>query len=144
MVEDVVAQSNWLDFEVRQSTPEQRKDSFEKQRARNTRDAGECVGDLLPSLLANAPDPQALEVVLGRLYSTELLIHACALGNVPFFGKRTSALKWLIFCTLVVPMKGWPTKYRGMHPGSKTKKRTSFVLSCLTSMLEKIGRLLLR
>ena len=85
MVEDVVAQSNWLDFEVRQSTPEQRKDSFEKQRARNTPDAGEFVGDLLPSLLANAPDPRALEVVLGRLYSTEPLIHACALGSVPLF-----------------------------------------------------------
>jgi hypothetical protein len=33
MAEEVVAQSDWLEFEVRQSTPEQRKDSFQKQRA---------------------------------------------------------------------------------------------------------------
>ncbi|HJX94784.1 MAG TPA: hypothetical protein VJ324_04145, partial [Candidatus Acidoferrum sp.] len=85
MAEEVVAQSEWLDFEVRQSTPEQRKDSFEKQRARIPSDAGEFVGDLLPSLLVNAPDPQALQVVLGQLYSTEPLIHACALGSLRLF-----------------------------------------------------------
>lgn len=85
MAEEVVAQSGWVDFEVRQSTPEQRKDWFEKQRARVPSDVGEFVGDLLPSLLANAPDPQALQVVLERLYSTEPLIHACALGSLPLF-----------------------------------------------------------
>jgi hypothetical protein len=85
MAEEVVAQSDWLDFEVRQSTPEQRKDSFQKQQARVPSDQGEFVGDLLPSLLATAPDPQALHVVLDRLYSNEPLIHACALGSLRLF-----------------------------------------------------------
>jgi hypothetical protein len=85
MAEEVVAQSDWLDFEVRQSTPEQRKEWFERQRARVPGDAGEFVGDLLPSLLAYAPDPQALQVVLEQLYSTEQLIHACALGSLRLF-----------------------------------------------------------
>lgn len=85
MAEEVVAQSDWLDFEVRQSTPEQRKDWFEKQRARVPSDAGEFVGDFLPSLLADAPDPGALQVVLEQLYSTEPLIHACALGSLRLF-----------------------------------------------------------
>jgi hypothetical protein len=86
MTETVVAQSDWLDFEVRQSTPEQRKDWFEKQLARvPPSDAGEFVGDFLPSLLANAPDPRVLQVVLEQLYSTEPLIHGCALGSLRFF-----------------------------------------------------------
>jgi len=85
VTEVVVAQSDWLDFEVRQSTPEQRKDWFEKQRARVPGDAGEFVGDFLPSLLADAPDPRGLQVVLEQLYSTEPLIHGCALGSLRFF-----------------------------------------------------------
>jgi hypothetical protein len=86
MTETVVAQSDWRDFEVRQSTPEQRKDWFEKQLAKvPSSDAGEFVGDFLPSLLANAPDPRVLQVVLEQLYSTEPLIHGCALGSLRFF-----------------------------------------------------------
>src|SRR5260370_31981730 len=41
VAEVVVAQSDWLDFEVRQSTPGQRTDWFEKQRARVPTDSGE-------------------------------------------------------------------------------------------------------
>jgi hypothetical protein len=85
MAELVVAQSDWLDFEVRQSTPGQRKDWFEKQRAQVPRDAGEFVGDFLPSLLADAPDPRGLQVVLEQMYSSEPLIQGCALGSLPFF-----------------------------------------------------------
>jgi hypothetical protein len=85
MAEVVVAQSDWLDFEVRQATPEQKKNWFEKQRARVPSDAGEFAGDFLPSLLADAPDPQVLQLVLEQLYSTEPVIHGCALGSLRFF-----------------------------------------------------------
>ena len=85
MVDDIVAQSDWLDFQVRQSTPEQRADSFEKQRMQIPSDAGQLVGDFLASLLASAPDPQALEVVLGQIYSPEPLIRACALHSLYLF-----------------------------------------------------------
>jgi hypothetical protein len=86
ITETVVAQSDWLDFEVRQSTPEQRKDWFENQLAKvPSNDVGVFVGDFLPSLLANAPDPRVLQVVLEKLYSTEPLILGCALGSLRFF-----------------------------------------------------------
>jgi hypothetical protein len=85
ITETVVAQSDWLDFEVRQSTPEQRKDWFEKQHARVPSDAGEFVGDFLPSLLANAPDPRGLRVVLEQMYSTGTLIPGCSLASLRFY-----------------------------------------------------------
>lgn len=74
MTETVVAQSEWFDFEVRQSTPEQRKDWFEEQHKNVPSDGGEFVGDFLPSLLANAPDQRALEMVLEQMYSNQPLI----------------------------------------------------------------------
>ena len=85
MNETVVAQSAWLDFEVRQSTPEQRKDWFEEQRRKVPSDTGEFVGDFLPSLLASAPDQRGLEMVLEQMYSSQPLISGCALGSLRFF-----------------------------------------------------------
>jgi hypothetical protein len=85
MTETVAAQSDWLDFEVRQATREQRKEWFEKLRSRVPSDAGEFVGDFLPSMLANAPDPRELRVVLEQMYSTETLIPGCALASLRLF-----------------------------------------------------------
>jgi hypothetical protein len=85
MVETVVAQSEWLDFEIRQSTPEQRTDWFEEQSKRIPSDSGEFVGDFLPSLLAYAPDQRGLEMVLVQMYSNQPLISGCALGSLRFF-----------------------------------------------------------
>lgn len=85
MTETVVAQSDWLVFEVRQSTPEQKNDWFEKQLARVPIDAGEFVGDFLPSLLASAPGPRGLRVVLEQMYSTGPLVPSCALASLRFF-----------------------------------------------------------
>jgi len=90
----VVAQSDWLDFEVRQSTPEQRKDWFEKQRARVPGDAGEFVGDFLPSLLADAPDPRGLQVVLSSCIQPSRSSMVALLAACGFFEKRTSGLKF--------------------------------------------------
>ena len=85
MIETVVAQSDWLDFQVQQSSPDQRKDWFEGHRKNVPGDPGEFVGDFLPSLLANAPNPRALEVVLEQMYATKPLISGCALGSLRFF-----------------------------------------------------------
>jgi hypothetical protein len=87
IAEVVAAQSDWLDFEVLQSTRQQRKNWFEKLRARVPRDPGEFVGDFLPSLLADAPDPRGLQVVLEQLYSTEPLVRGCALSGLRFFSE---------------------------------------------------------
>jgi hypothetical protein len=100
MTETVVAQSDWLDFEVRQSTQEQRKDWFEKQHARVPSDAGEFVGDFLPSLLANAPDPRGLRVVLEQMYSTGTLIPGCSLASLRLYREediRSQVLDMLHF-----------------------------------------------
>lgn len=85
MTETVVAQSGWLDFQVQQSTPDQRKDWFEEHRKNVPSDPGEFVGDFLPSLLANAPDPLVLQVVLEQTYATKPLISGCALGSLRLF-----------------------------------------------------------
>jgi len=85
MAETVVAQSDWLDFEVRESAPQQRKDWFEEQRKKVPSDAGEFVGDFLPSFLAVAPDQRGLGIVLEQLYSTQPLISGCALGSLRLF-----------------------------------------------------------
>jgi hypothetical protein len=106
VAEVVVAQSGWLDFEVRQSTPEQRKNWFEKQRARVPSDAGEFVGNFLPSLLADAPDPRGLQVVLEQLYSTERLIHGCALGSLRFFREEDIRSQVLDMLQLRGPNEG--------------------------------------
>jgi hypothetical protein len=106
MAELVVAQSDWVDFEVRRSTPEQRKNWFEKQRAKIPSGAGELVGDSLPSLLADAPDPPGLHVVLEQLYSTEPLIRSCALGSLPIFWAEDIRSQVLDMLRLRGPNKG--------------------------------------
>lgn len=83
--ETVVAQSDWLNFEVKQSSQEQRSDWLQKQTSKMPNDVGKIVGDYFPSLLADVPNPQVLQVILGQLYSTDRLIHGCALGSLRFF-----------------------------------------------------------
>jgi hypothetical protein len=88
MTETVVAQSDWLDFQVRQSTPDQRKDWFEEHRKNVPSDPGDFVGDFLPSLLADAPNPLALQVVLEQMYATKPLVSGYALGSLRFFREQ--------------------------------------------------------
>jgi len=83
--ETVVAQSDWLDFEVKQSSQEQRSDWLQKEISKIPNDAGKIVGDYFPSLLADAPNPHVLQLIFGQLYSTDRLIHGCALGSLRFF-----------------------------------------------------------
>lgn len=106
LAELVVAQSNWVDFEVRQSTPDRRKNWLERLRARVPNDAGEFVGDFLPSLLEDAPDPQGLQVVLEQLYSIEPLIRSCALGSLPFFREEDIRSQVLDMLRLRGPNEG--------------------------------------
>ena len=96
--ETVVAQSDWLDFEVKQSSQEQRSDWLQKKISTIPNDAGKIVGDYFPSLLADAPNPHVLQVILGQIYSTDRLIHGCALGSLRFFREediRTQVVEML-------------------------------------------------
>jgi hypothetical protein len=85
MAEIVVAQSDWIDFEVKQSSQEQKSAWIQKQLSKIPGDTGEFVGDYLPSILADSPDPQVLQAILGQLYSPDRLIQGCALGSLRFF-----------------------------------------------------------
>lgn len=85
MAETVEAQSDWLNFEVKQSTQEQRSTWLQAQLLKLPTDAGEMVGGYLPSLLADAPNLQVLQAILGQLYSTDAVVHSCALGSLRFF-----------------------------------------------------------
>jgi hypothetical protein len=85
ITETIVAQSDWVDFQVRQSTSEQRKDWFEKRLESVPGDAGAFVGDFLPSILANAPDIRTLNLILEQMYSTDRLIRGSSFGSLRFF-----------------------------------------------------------
>lgn len=85
MAQTVVAQSDWLDFEVKESSQEQRISWFHKHISSMPSEVGQMVGDYLPSLLAASPHPEALQAILGQLYSPEKLINGCALGSLRFF-----------------------------------------------------------
>lgn len=85
MTETVVAQSDWLSFEVKESSKEQKSSWLQKQISNVPIDPGQMVGDYLPSLLAASPDPQVLQAILGQLYSPNKLIQSCAFGSLRFF-----------------------------------------------------------
>jgi len=98
MAETVVAQSDWLDFEVKESSQEQRSSWRQKQISDMPNEVGEIVGDYLPSLLAASPHPQVLQAILGQLYSPHRLIQRCALGTLQFFREediRTQVVEML-------------------------------------------------
>ena len=81
----VVARSDWLTFEVKPSTSEQREAWLEKELAAVPGDPGPLVGDFLPSLLVASPDPRVLRTVLEQLYSKDQLVSAYALSSVDLF-----------------------------------------------------------
>jgi hypothetical protein len=83
----VVAQSNWLTFEVKRSTAELREAWLQKQVSAAPSDPGRLVGDFLPSLLGGAPDARVLRIVLDQLYSTDAVVSDYALGSLSLFPK---------------------------------------------------------
>ena len=95
ITEIVVARSDWLDFEVRQSTQEQRRSWLKRQLANTPKDSGRLVGDFLPSLLAAAPDPRVLRVFLEQSYSADQLVRSCVLGSLRFFGQEDTRAQTL-------------------------------------------------
>jgi len=81
----VAGRSDWLAFEVKPSTPEQREAWLEKTLAAVPTDPGPLVGDSLPSLLVASPDPRVLRTVLEHLYSKDPLVGGYALSSLGLF-----------------------------------------------------------
>jgi hypothetical protein len=76
----VLAESDWLDFNVAVPTPAEREVWLTTTLAARPTEAGLYVGDYLPSLLAALPDRRVVQAVFDGLYSDNRLIRSCALG----------------------------------------------------------------
>jgi hypothetical protein len=82
----VLAESDWLDFNVVEPSPSEREVWLTAALAARPTEVGLFVGDYLPSLLAALPDKRVVQAVLDALYSDTDLIRSCALGafqNLP-------------------------------------------------------------
>jgi hypothetical protein len=87
-VETMLAQSEWITFELRPSTPKQRASSLRNQLARARIDPGVVAGDILPSIMSQAPNREVLRAVIGELYSDSDAVIAYALGCAYRFPDR--------------------------------------------------------
>jgi hypothetical protein len=76
----LLAESDWLDFNVVAPTPGEREVWLTSTLATPPTEIGRYVGDYLPSLLAALPDRRVVQEVLDGLYSDKGLIQSCALG----------------------------------------------------------------
>jgi hypothetical protein len=83
--EVVVARSDWLTFEVKPSTPEQREAWLKKELTAVPGDPGPLVGNFLPSLLVASLDSRVLRAVLQELYSKDELVSGYALSSLGLF-----------------------------------------------------------
>ncbi len=85
---EIVARSNWFNFEVKPSTPEQREAWLVKELAAVPDEPGRLVGDYLPSLLVASPDPRALHILMELLYSNDALVSSYALSSLGLFRRE--------------------------------------------------------
>jgi hypothetical protein len=86
--ETTLAQSEWLTFELRASTPRQRASWLRNQLARARIDPGVVAGDILPSMMSQAPNREVLRAVMDELYSDNDAVIAYALGCAYRFPDR--------------------------------------------------------
>lgn len=76
----VLAQSDWVEFEVIESPAADRAAWLSSWLAAPPRDTGQYVGDYLPSLLVTSSDPRVARVAIDGTYATTDLQAHCALG----------------------------------------------------------------
>lgn len=81
----VLAESDWLDFNVIQTTAREREAWFAAALVARPSAAGLYVGDYIPSLLAASSDKRVVQAVLNGFYSNDRLIGSCALGTLEHF-----------------------------------------------------------
>jgi hypothetical protein len=75
---DILAQSDWLDFDVSTAATGERERWLTSLLAAPPADPGLYVGDFLPSLLASAEDSRVLAAVIDGTYREESPIASCA------------------------------------------------------------------
>jgi len=80
-----IAQSDWLTFTVLETTPEQHEAWTKNLLANAPQDDGLLAGDFLPSLIAAAPDPRALETLVKYLYADNAMVSGMAASALEEF-----------------------------------------------------------
>jgi hypothetical protein len=78
-------QSDWLTFQVIETTPEQHEAWLKNLLADAPVDDGYLAGDFLPSLLAAAPDPRALNTFVKYLYADNPIVSGMAASALEEF-----------------------------------------------------------
>jgi hypothetical protein len=79
------ARSEWLTFTVLKATPEQHEAWISNLLANVPEDDGHLAGDFLPSLLAAAPDPRALETFVKYLHADNPMVSGMAASALEVF-----------------------------------------------------------
>jgi len=82
MSKETLAQSDWLDFDVRAASPRNRDAWLRSLLASPPTDAGAFVGDFLPSLLAAADDPRVVRALLDATHSSTTIVSSYAPGGL--------------------------------------------------------------
>lgn len=83
--QELLAESDWLDFEVVATKPTDRQAWLRASLAASPTETGAYVGDYLPSLLAAAPDRRVAQAALDGTYSTADVIASFALASLRLF-----------------------------------------------------------
>jgi hypothetical protein len=78
-------QSDWLTFKVLESTPAQHEAWIKNLLANPPQDDGQLAGDFLPSLIAAAPDPRALDALVKYLYAGNRMVSGIASSALEYF-----------------------------------------------------------
>ncbi len=81
----VLAQSEWLDFDVVASPPAAQEAWLTDVLRAPPIEPGAFVGDYLPSLLAAVPDPRVAQAIMDATYSSTSLMTSCALASLRLF-----------------------------------------------------------
>ena len=81
----VLAESEWLDFDVVASPPAAHEAWLTDVLRAPPIEPGAFVGDYLPSLLAAVPDPRVAQAVMDATYSSSSWMTSCALASLRLF-----------------------------------------------------------
>lgn len=135
--------SDWLTFRVMEATSEEHEAWINSLIANPPSDVGHLAGNFLPSLLAAARDPRALETFVKYLYADNSMVSGIAASALDYFPQQlvlsavTSALE-----------KQGPSEqlayFATFHTGWRTEDEVNIVHSLILIEAQKFGGPLMR
>jgi hypothetical protein len=118
--DELLAQSNWLEFDVKAAKLSEREAWLRKLLAAPPTDDTAYVGDYLPSLLAGVPDARVARAMIDGTYSARELIASCTFGGLRFFPAEVAVPLTLESLHRRGPSRGLGYFSPGMRPGFRT------------------------